>query len=111
MRRAGRRAWAGVIVELRRADASDIFFARLGNLAFDETGDRSRNAISHPMADACGRAAFGIEHQQRKTLGALGRIGPGERRRHVLADAIWIGLAVAPEFHWQPLAVLETRRR
>ena len=30
------------------------------------------------MADAAGRAALGIEHQEREALGALRRVGPGK---------------------------------
>ena len=85
--------------------------ARSRDLAVGETGHGNRNAIGHPVADAAGRTAFRIEHQQRIALGALGRISPGQRRRNVLADAIRIGLVVAGVLHRQPLAVLEARRR
>src|ERR1035437_5187020 len=109
MRRARRRTRAGVMRQLHQALAADIFVGLPGDLTLGETGDRNRNAVGHPVADAAGRTTLRIEHQDRKALGARRRVRPGERRRYVLADAIWIGLVAAGVLQRQPLAILEVR--
>ncbi len=64
MLRSGRGARAEVVRQVHRAFAADIFVGLLAGLALGEPGDRDRNAIGHPMADAGGCAAFRIGHQQ-----------------------------------------------
>ncbi len=90
--------------------AADIFVGWLADLAFGEAGHRDRDAVGDPVADAGGRAAFRIGHQQHVALGARRRIGPGQRRRDVLADAVRIRLVVAGVLGRPAAAVLERGR-
>src|SRR5690348_3379179 len=107
MRRAGRRTRSGVGRLLRSADAADKLVAGLGELALRKGGDGGRDAISYEMADAAGRPALRVEHQQRKAPGAFRWVRDGELRRNVLADAVGVGLVVAGELLRQPFTVLE----
>src|SRR5262245_28616683 len=88
----------------RSAAAADKFFRRLASFPFGERRDRGGNAVGDPVVEA----GLRIGHDQRKT-GSTGRyIRPGERGRHVFADAIRIGFVVAGHSLWQQLAILES---
>ena len=46
------------------------------------------------MIDASTATALGVNHQKNEALGAVRHVGPRELRRDVIANAIWVAVAV-----------------
>src|SRR5580698_8425746 len=92
---ARRSAGTGIMSDTLRALAPDILIGVLGGGTFRKAGDFAGvDAIGNPMAHAGRRAAFRIEHQQDKTLGAVRHVRPVQFRRYVLTDTAWIIVAI-----------------
>ena len=95
VRRSPRGAWPQIGRGSVRALAADVIRRRLADLAFCEPGHSDGNPIGNPMNYTQSTPAFRVHHGESEALRSCRRIGPRQRRRNVLTDAVRIVFPIA----------------